>query len=279
MNDPGEGRLQIGPAVREHLPGLVEIARHTWEGSDYLDRVAEDWLSRGTLYTGIFQGRVAACGRYTRFPGGVLWLEGLRVHPDFRGRGFGKQMSDHVLSVCEGIIAHGSAQAVEFSTYAMNAESRGLSEKRGFRVAEWFHVLQHQGTPGGTAGLDPFEPCPEDFLIYPVRVCCGWRFAHREGDGFMEWVGRASRAWRTSTGAGFLAGNRGNEVSPLASALKDTDGFFLGLAAFSSARGGAAMNLFLHDSMVDLLAAASGFGWSYWENPGRANLPVYERRR
>lgn len=276
MSDDSTGGLIVRPAEEADLPGLEEISRLTWEGFDYLDRVAGDWIAEGNLFTGIVQGRVAACARYTRVPGGILWLEGLRVHPEFRGLGYGKAVSGHVLSICKGLIHRGLARGIEFSTYSLNAESRGLSEKQGFRVAEWFHILYREGMPVCDCRIEPCEPVPEDFGVFPDRVSVGWKYGHWREEGFIQWFNSVARVWRTETGARFLTGLRDDEVSPLASAFHDIGGFFNGIRAFASRNGRTYIELFLHDSMKGMLEAAREHGWGYWENPDSSNVPVYE---
>jgi GNAT superfamily N-acetyltransferase len=275
MTENGIRGLLIRTATREDIPGLEEISRLTWDGYDYLDRVAGDWIADGSLATGIFQGRVAACARYTRIPGDVLWLEGLRVHPDFRGRGFGRTISEHVLDVCRTMLKTGGARGIEFSTYSLNAESRGLGEKQGFRVAEWFHILYREGMPACHCRVEPCEPSPEDFSVYPERVPVGWKYAGWREPGFMDWFRSVARAWRTESGAVFITSLRDDEASPLAPAFLDPDGFFDGLRAYASMHGRAEMELFLHDSHREMLAAAGRHGWGYWDNPDSSNVPVY----
>lgn len=276
MNTKTGARLLVRPAVSADLPGLEEISRLTWDGYDYLDQVAGEWITEGNLFTGIAEDRVVACARFTRAPGNVLWLEGLRVHPDFRGLGYGRTISEFILERCMEIVGAGEAKGIEFSTYSLNAESRGLSEKQGFRVAEWFHILYREGLPADHCRIYPYDPVPEDFSIYPERVSVGWKYAKWREPGFREWFGKVARAWRTETGAAFLTSLRDDEASPLAPAFKDTDGFFNGLRAFALQHGRTDLELFLHDSMKDMLEAAKGHGFGYWENPDSSNVPVYE---
>ncbi len=267
--------MLVRPATSADLPGLEEISRLTWDGYDYLDQVAGDWISEGNLFTGISDGRVVACARFTRVPGDILWLEGLRVHPDYRGRGYGRTISEHILEQCRKLVESREARGIEFSTYSLNAESRGLSEKQGFRVTEWFHILYREGMPAALCGIEPYEPVIEDFSIYPERVSVGWKYARWHEPGFLDWFRSVARAWRTETGATFLTSLRDDEASPLASAFSDKDGFFNGLRAFASLHARTNLELFLHDSMKDMIAAAKTHGWGYWENPDSSNVPVY----
>ncbi len=276
MNASKGAEFLVRPAVPADLPGLEEISRLTWDGFDYLDQVAGDWIAEGNLFTGVTEDRVVACARFTRAPGRILWLEGLRVHPEFRGRGYGRIISEFILKRCVEMVEAREASGIEFSTYVLNAESRGLSERQGFGVAEWFHILYREGLPADHCRVYPYDPVPEDFSVYPERVPVGWKYARWREPDFPEWFRSVARAWRTETGATFLTSLRDDEASPLASAFSDADGFFNGLRAFALQHGRTDIELFLHDSMKGMLAAAKQHGFGYWENPDSSNVPVYE---
>lgn len=276
MNERKSAELLVRPAITTDLPGLEEISRLTWDGFDYLDQVAGDWIAEGNLFTGMAENRVVACARFTRVPGNVLWLEGLRVHPEFRGRGYGRTISEFILKRCIEILEAREASGIEFSTYSLNAESRGLSEKQGFRVAEWFHILYREGLPADHCRVYPYDPVPEDFSVYPERVSVGWKYARWRENDFSDWFKGVARAWRTESGATFLTSLRDDEASPLASSFNDPEGFFNGLRSYALQHGRTDIELFLHDSMKGMLTAAKEHGFGYWENPDSSNVPVYE---
>lgn len=83
------------PIIREARPGgdrpfIEEIARLTWGGGgeDYLARVFDEWLG-DNFYVLELDGKVVGTAKLTLLPGEVGWLEGLRVHRDYRGKGYG----------------------------------------------------------------------------------------------------------------------------------------------------------------------------------------------
>jgi GNAT superfamily N-acetyltransferase len=278
MTENGTEGLLIRNASREDIPGLEEISRLTWDGFDYLDRVADDWIADGSLSTGIFQGRVAACARYTRIPGDVLWLEGLRVHPDFRGRGFGRAISEHVLGTCRGMLETGEARGIEFSTYLLNAESRGLGEKQGFRVAEWFHILFREGMPACHCRVEPYEPSPEDFSVYPDRV--RWGGSTRVGGNQGSWTGSGPSPGLAHRERSCLphqpARRRGVSPGPRPSWIRR---LFRRPQSYASMHGRTGMELFLQDSHREMLAAAKRHGWGTGRTPTARMFRSTDTRR
>ncbi len=102
-----------------------------WDGMDYLPKVFDDWVSDGGFYKGIENGRIIAVDKYTRLENGVLWLEGLRVHPEYQGMGYGKEMVRKFLSLIE---SKESFSKLRFMTSASNEKMVPMAREFGFEV-------------------------------------------------------------------------------------------------------------------------------------------------
>jgi GNAT superfamily N-acetyltransferase len=89
MNDA----LTIRPARPADRPAMERICAHTWDWGDYIPEVWDAWLADpgGGLTVGEVDGRVIAVSKATYQPEGQVWLEGMRVDPDYRGRGIASQ--------------------------------------------------------------------------------------------------------------------------------------------------------------------------------------------
>jgi len=267
--------------VRMAEPGdiedLAEISRNTWEGHDYLETVAEEWFSQGGFMVGELSGRVIACGKITGLPGGVAWLEGLRVHPDFRGKGYGRIVSQRILERSIMLMDQGKFESIEFSTYINNVESRTMAEAQGFRITESFHVL---GFEDPVLRVPPVqvnrtEISLEDLSIYREHAPCGWKYIYPDAEGSIEWMKAHSKAWVTENGARFLTANRGFEFSPLASSVKDPAGFLHGVLSLLLWKDMDYGEMMVHDDHKSVLSAAIDSGFTYWEDDGVANIPLY----
>ncbi len=269
-------RLSVRSARPGDMEDIAAISRGTWEGRDYLELVAPEWMAAGGFLVGELGGRVVACAKVTMLPGAVAWLEGLRVHPDLRGEGYGRQISGAVLREALRLREEGRCSHIEFSTYAGNAESRALASEQGFRVVEWFHVLGREGPFG--------EPVPppvqarlrrEDLSVYDGHAPCGWKYPLAGAADSMAWLGRNARAWETSGGARLLSSRSRNRISPLSSGAEDPEGYVLGALVLAHSLGLGYVDMMIHDSHRTVIEAALAAGFTYWEEPGGANVPVY----
>ncbi|MDG6220541.1 MAG: bifunctional GNAT family N-acetyltransferase/class I SAM-dependent methyltransferase [Candidatus Thermoplasmatota archaeon] len=108
---------------------IAELSRRIWEGDDYIPWVFDAWVSDGGFYCGKLDEKIVALGKYTRHPSGVLWLEGLRVHPDYQGKKLGREMNDLFLDMVEKI----EHRVLRFMTAEVNKPSIHMAEEMGFK--------------------------------------------------------------------------------------------------------------------------------------------------
>jgi len=73
---------------------LMKFVRNVWGGHDYIPSIWEEWLAdrRAILDVVEVDGKPVGMGRLRFLDDGVGWLEGARVHPDYRGRGLAGQI-------------------------------------------------------------------------------------------------------------------------------------------------------------------------------------------
>jgi len=102
--------LEIRRARVEDREAVLAFCAHTWEDGDYIDHVWEDWLSdeAGPLLVGLLDGRPVALEKIRLTSPDQVWLEGMRVDPDYRGRGIATCLFHHALDWAR---AHGARVA------------------------------------------------------------------------------------------------------------------------------------------------------------------------
>ncbi|OLS29517.1 MAG: hypothetical protein ThorAB25_16110 [Candidatus Thorarchaeota archaeon AB_25] len=86
----------------DDTPELIEIAKTTWEGRDHLPQMLEHWLSDSNCFPFVMEidSKVVSVATLKIMDQGTTgWMEGLRVHPEFRERGFAAQMTNHLLHI------------------------------------------------------------------------------------------------------------------------------------------------------------------------------------
>ncbi|WP_175059401.1 GNAT family N-acetyltransferase [Thermococcus sp. 2319x1] len=177
----------IREAKPEDKPFIEEIAKLTWEGEDYLARVFESWLKDGNFYVLEVEGRVVGTAKLTLLPDKVGWLEGLRVHPDYRGRGFGRMIHNFMVQKGEELAKEGIINALEFSTYFLNRESIAMAKKDGFEVIKRYYIM---GRP--VEGIKPSKPSNSTIasleeLEYGEYIPVGWKFVHKVPEA-LDWL-------------------------------------------------------------------------------------------
>ena len=166
---------------------VIEISSHIWEGHDYLSSVVDDWLrdSSSRFYGVEVGGRVVAVGRLRLVEDGRTgWMEGLRVHPDYRGRGFANDLTRCIVREGERL----GVERLRYTTSNENAASVKLANMAGFSriltmAVSWHHNLEQIPTlteyppiqkqsPARTCDLLVTNPhiLPHGMLIYEWKV-------------------------------------------------------------------------------------------------------------
>lgn len=110
---------------------LTEISRHVWEGHDYLPLVAEEWLKDKNchFYGVVADDHVVAVGNLHLLENGRTgWMEGLRVHPDYRGKGYANEITRYLVRKGEDL----GVRRLRYTTSDENTASLKLAKMAGF---------------------------------------------------------------------------------------------------------------------------------------------------
>jgi GNAT superfamily N-acetyltransferase len=137
--------LTIRPARPADKAAVAELCALIWEGEDYIPEVFGDWVAdpRGE-FTVVYAGsQLVALGKLTEGAPDEWWLEGLRVHPDHRGRGLARQLHEYAVD-----LADRTARGVlRFTTSGSNAPVHALAERSGFRLVSRHYVARADAVP------------------------------------------------------------------------------------------------------------------------------------
>ncbi len=103
-------QIDVRPARGEDKDAVLAFCRDTFSWGDYVPDVWDDWLSdsAGQMFVGTFDQKPVGLLHVAFLDHDVAWLEGMRVHPDWRRKGVGT---------------------------AMDASAKTLARERGCRVA------------------------------------------------------------------------------------------------------------------------------------------------
>lgn len=131
---------------------VEEISGLTYGGHDYVAKVFTDWLERQgqDVFTATIEssaGTLAGFEVLTLYDAGRTgWLEALRVHPHFRGRGLATALQSHLITVARGL----RLSRVRYTTAAANIPSKRLASACGLQVvASWGVIMPRRRSPIG----------------------------------------------------------------------------------------------------------------------------------
>lgn len=118
---------------------IVDISKDIWEGYDYLPGVFHKWVDANGFFLGAIdseKNKVVGVGKYTILSDGTGWLEGLRVHKDYRGLKIARGISEYLLNLAKEEVSKGSIKRIGFGTHITNVESIGLMSKMNFKLVK-----------------------------------------------------------------------------------------------------------------------------------------------
>jgi len=265
----------IRPALLDDLPAIAKMARTIWDGHDYLPKIAPKWIEDGNFFLLVDQAQVLGCVKITLFPDKVLWLEGLRIHARYQGKGLGRHLNQFAFGHALDLRKQDPAIRFEFCTYYLNVESLHMARKAGFRIASRFYVLNKKGLQ---KTLDPmlitdYEPAL--FRHYPKHIPAGWQSVHNHPEG-LAWIREHCQVFQTPKATYLLGGLSGKCILPLTQLPPDIKAE---LPYFQHFYGtGKQIELIIPFRWRTQLPNLEKQGFRFWEkNPAhRANMLILE---
>lgn len=210
----------------------MRISATVWDGEDYLPEVWDAWIAEsqrsGLLIVGESDGRVVAI-QHTRFqPGGIAWMEGIRVHVDYRNRGVGTRMLEHALEES----ANRGLSRARLSTAEVNGASARVALSHGFAEIGRFRIFRTAGSSEPPRGVKPAPTITQEFLSQacgspgsPVLIVHQWTAYQLPGQ-----IGLDEFPYR-------LAHEDGGRIDGVALGLETRDGTGLSIALLQGTSG------------------------------------------
>ncbi|WP_457741866.1 GNAT family N-acetyltransferase [Thermococcus sp.] len=263
----------IRKAMPEDRPFIEEIARLTWGGEDYLARVFDEWLG-DNFYVLELEGKVIGTAKLTILPDKVGWLEGLRVHPNYRGRGYGWKLHSFMLELGKRLAREGKVEALEFATYFLNRESISMAEKTGFHVKAEFFVLGTKTEGFELEEPERVEPTLEDLTLGIIPV--GWRFVRRSGEA-VKWI-RENAELYDFNGFRFLVSKKGTTFTPFDVGLATLKAMLPAMAWVAEERGRKSFDVMLPSGVKPLLPGVKRLGLFLWDETEEPNVFIFRKK-
>jgi N-acetylglutamate synthase-like GNAT family acetyltransferase len=178
--------------IRDARPGdkdeVLALTAHTWEGGDYIHWVFDDWVAdtagRFLVAEDSSTGRIAGIDKMSFMSATEAWFEGLRVHPDFRGRGLSTRFEKYMI----GEAGKRGARTIRLLTNVGNLAVHRNAYRHGFSQR---FIVRHWKWPGEEHDGGPAVPLVPGFLLREATP--------EEAPSLYEWW-RRSPSWQATCG-------------------------------------------------------------------------------
>jgi GNAT superfamily N-acetyltransferase len=150
--------LEIRPAGPQDQAGVTEFCSRIWEGRDYVPRIWEEWISdpEGVLLVALWDEKPISVVRASFYTPGEAWLEGMRVDPDYQGRGVATAVFTELMEAVEERGAHVARLLTAWRNVEVHRMCDHLGFELCFRARNRFRPLEI-GRPSGLRQLDEGE--------------------------------------------------------------------------------------------------------------------------
>jgi GNAT superfamily N-acetyltransferase len=131
--------IEFRRLTHEDYDDILDISKNIWDGTDYLPKVFHKWVDDKGYFLGAVdsnKNKVVAVDKLSILPDGTGWLEGLRVHIDYRGQKIGRDIAEEAIKIAKELLKKGVVNKLAFATHISNVESKTMMEKRGFVIKE-----------------------------------------------------------------------------------------------------------------------------------------------
>jgi len=204
LRPPQIFRLVCRPALPKDTPDVLELSSKIWEGHDYIPSVWAEWLHdpEGLLAVAEFGGRVVGLSKLTRLSPSEWWLEGLRVHPEYEGRGIASHVHAYLMDYWQ---RHGGG-AIRLATASYRMAVHRISLRSGFHKAAELTQYVAEAVPGQSGRFTPMGAGEEaealDFAQRYASPTCsnglmsiGWQWVALSAGWIAAAVARRQAWW------------------------------------------------------------------------------------
>ena len=214
------------PALPKDTPDVLELTRTIWDGEDYVPHVWAEWLAddQGVLAAAEYGPRVVGLGKLTRLGEDEWWMEGLRVHPQYEGRGIASRLHEYLL----GHWQEHCAGVIRLSTASFRAPVHHLCQRTGFDKIAELTIYRAEAIHGETASIPlaadeadaayQLASASETFPLTAGLLDLGWQWARLSAQR-IRGAAQDGRAWWSSSRGGLLLARDDEEENALVAQL------------------------------------------------------------
>ena len=122
----------------EDYDDVLDISKGIWDGDDYIPQVFGKWVNdKEGKFLGIqIDNKIVALGKYSKLKDNQGWLEGLRVHKDYRGLKLANKIADYLFDVAKKDLKENKIKSIAMCTHITTTQSIEMMEARGFKLKD-----------------------------------------------------------------------------------------------------------------------------------------------
>ncbi|HPW41867.1 MAG TPA: GNAT family N-acetyltransferase, partial [Bacillota bacterium] len=168
--------IEYRKLAHEDYDDILDICKDIWDGTDYLPEIFHKWVDDKGLFLGAIDtdaNKVIGTDKYSVLYDGSGWLEGLRTHKDYRGRGIGKELAVRTFNKALEDLGSGRINKIAFSTSALSVESISLMTKLGFKLKQEYKFIWKEYSDAdnslsiGDFAAESWKPSYDEFANLP----------------------------------------------------------------------------------------------------------------
>lgn len=124
--------------TNEHYNEVENLCKNIWDGNDYIPKIFHKWIAeKEGCFIGLFEeNTLVGLGKYTILIDRQGWLEGLRIHPDYRGHGYANLISDRLLNIAKEDLKNNKIINIGMCTHKDTTASIHMMTNRGFKLEQ-----------------------------------------------------------------------------------------------------------------------------------------------
>jgi len=122
--------MEIRDAQPSDKEAVVDFCKNTFSWGDYIAAVWDGWILQGNLFVAVEGAVPIGLCHIVHTDDRQAWVEGIRIHPDYRRKGYGRKMISH----CESIKK--SIKTIRMIIESDNTSSINLAQSMGYYMED-----------------------------------------------------------------------------------------------------------------------------------------------
>ena len=146
----------------------MSFIKDVWGGHDYIPEVWDDWLRDPTGKMFVIEvGGVPVGMNHLRFlEDGSAWFEGVRVHPDYRGRGLASMLGENSMQIAR----RRGIEIFRLTSGSHNKIAHRQIARINFAEVARFSAYEPQGKMGPGPTTDSIKASAEEFFMTMKQI-------------------------------------------------------------------------------------------------------------